>query len=207
MRYSAEEQSRMINLTGLKERGWTNSMVNKLLSAPLLFQNPQYRRAAPMKKWWIEEVEAVEQTEEFQRLFKKAQVRKTAGSIAASKRKQATLDQITEITNNLQVHIWPENLLEQETLAAKEEIEMQKGHYSDVYNIQDNVLNRWKVNFVRHNLTNYEDVLNSLYGVVGKQEAYKILKYAVLDKIGESYPYLKEECQRQKSAEQLRARF
>lgn len=207
MRCSAEEQSRMINLTGLKERGWTDSMIKKLLSDPMLFQNPQYRRAAPMKKWWLEEVETVEQTKEFQRLFEKAQVRKTAGSIAAFKRKQTTLDQITEITNNLQVHIWPENLLEQETFAAKEEMEMQKGHYSDVYNVQDNVLNRWKVNFIRHNLTNYEDVLSSLYGVVGKQEAYKILKCATLDKIGDSYPYLKEECQRQKSAEQLRVRF
>ena len=201
MRYTKEEYAKMINLTDLKERGWTNSMVEKLLPEPMLFPNPRYRSAAPMKRWWIEEVEAVEQTQEFQILFQKAAKRRASGYAVAAKRRVETMNMVNNVIENLQVQVLPKNVLERETLGAKEYWESQKSNFEGIYNVSDQVLVRWEVNFIRHNLTNYDYVLNNLVGLVGKAEAYDILKTAVLDKIGMTYPYLKTECERQKDAE------
>jgi hypothetical protein len=53
------------------------------------------------------------------------------------------------------------------------------------------------VNYIRHNLTNYEDLLEELEGKVGKINAYIKLKNKILKKIAEVYPDLKDECYNQ----------
>ena len=58
-------------------------------------------------------------------------------------------------------------------------------------------LSRIMVNYIRHNLTSYEDLLEELRGKEGKYEAYTKLKNKILEKIAEVYPELKEECNRQ----------
>jgi hypothetical protein len=59
-------------------------------------------------------------------------------------------------------------------------------------------LDRITVNYIRHNLTEYDYELYDLFGKVGKQEAVCTVKCIMLDKIGELYPYLVDECLRQK---------
>lgn len=53
------------------------------------------------------------------------------------------------------------------------------------------------VNFIRHNLCEYDDSLEELFGLVGKDEVYQRLKSETLTRIAEVYPELKEECKRQ----------
>jgi hypothetical protein len=61
----------------------------------------------------------------------------------------------------------------------------------------EDFLCRITVNYVRHQMTNYEDSLRKIAGKVGTKEAYLHLKSKVLDAIAEAYPELAAECVRQ----------
>lgn len=57
---------------------------------------------------------------------------------------------------------------------------------------------QWMVNYVRHELTGYDEAWRSIHGKI--PGGYEIVKHAVLDKIAEMYPFLHKACQLQKSA-------
>lgn len=61
----------------------------------------------------------------------------------------------------------------------------------------EETLNRWVVNYIRHNLISYDSTLLDNKGKIGKDEAYLTFKKAVLDKISITYPKYATECQRQ----------
>jgi hypothetical protein len=53
--------ARCIGAAGLKERGWTESMIRDLLGEPDLYaDNPHCRSAAPMRLWRLQRAEAAE---------------------------------------------------------------------------------------------------------------------------------------------------
>ncbi len=53
--------SRCIGAPGLKERGWTESMIRDLLGEPdLRVDNPHYKTAAPMRLWRLQRAEVAE---------------------------------------------------------------------------------------------------------------------------------------------------
>ena len=54
---------------------------------------------------------------------------------------------------------------------------------------------RWEINFIRHNLSNYDDELEKLYGKVGKDMVYSKYRNQLMNKIFEVYPELKEKCE------------
>ena len=58
-------------------------------------------------------------------------------------------------------------------------------------------LERITVNFIRHEMTDYEEHLRKLFGKVGIQSGLLSLRERVFQKIGEVYPDLDEECDRQ----------
>lgn len=61
----------------------------------------------------------------------------------------------------------------------------------------EETLNRWVVNYIRHNLVNYDYTLGKNRGKVGKDEAYPVYKKAVLERIATVYPKYAAECQKQ----------
>jgi hypothetical protein len=61
-----EAAARCIGAVGLKERGWTESMIRDLLGRPdLRVDNPYYKSAAPMRLWRLQRAEAIEASPEF----------------------------------------------------------------------------------------------------------------------------------------------
>ncbi len=58
-------------------------------------------------------------------------------------------------------------------------------------------LERIQVNFLRHELTNYDWHLGQLKGYTGVEEARGRVRERVLDAIAEAYPDLASECSRQ----------
>ena len=60
-----KEKIDYVCLSTLKSRGWTDTLINKLLPAPKLVKNPHYRTSAEMKLWDIRDVEKAEESEEF----------------------------------------------------------------------------------------------------------------------------------------------
>ena len=57
-------------------------------------------------------------------------------------------------------------------------------------------LEQWMVNYVRHELTGYDGALLEISRTV--PAGYQLLKNAVLCKIAEAYPFLRNECEKQK---------
>ena len=58
---------------------------------------------------------------------------------------------------------------------------MENDYDFEFYDISDEVLNRWMVNFIRHNLTEYDDVLYDAKGKVGIGDEY--IRYMMYSKI------------------------
>ena len=80
-----------------------------------------------------------------------------------------------------------------------------RNYYKDYLTLRDldqSTLERLTVNYIRHNLTEYEDHLYTIGDQVGKKEGARLLKEITNNCIGESYPDLTREC-----ALQLRRRF
>lgn len=58
--------AKCVGAYGLKERGWTESMIRDLLGDPdLRVDNPNYKSAAPMRLWRLQRAETIEATPEF----------------------------------------------------------------------------------------------------------------------------------------------
>jgi hypothetical protein len=80
--------AKCIGAYGLKERGWTDSMIRDLLGKPdLLADNPHYKSAAPWRLWRLQRAEAIEAAPEF------AARKERAERQCASARKGAELRQ------------------------------------------------------------------------------------------------------------------
>lgn len=79
--------SRCIGAYGLKERGWTESMIRDLLGEPDLYaDNPHYNTAAPMRLWRVQRAEAAEAAPEFTAARERAARQCAAAARAAETR-------------------------------------------------------------------------------------------------------------------------
>ncbi|MFJ9632875.1 hypothetical protein ACIRU8_34735 [Streptomyces sp. NPDC101175] len=70
-------------------------------------------------------------------------------------------------------------------------------------------LDRLKVNFLRHRLARYEELLKGLHGGTGRAAADELLQRRVYGAIAEAYPFLAGECERQlseRAEKRMRAR-
>jgi|SRR6185312_794463 len=59
-------------------------------------------------------------------------------------------------------------------------------------------LDRIMVNYVRHKLVSYQDKLHYAHRSQVRNTAYFMLKRKILDRIKETYPFLANECDRQR---------
>ena len=79
--------SKCIGAYGLKERGWTESMIRDLLGEPDLYaDNPHYKTAAPMRLWRLQRAEAAEAAPKFAAARKRAERQCAAATKAAETR-------------------------------------------------------------------------------------------------------------------------
>ena len=49
-------------------------------------------------------------------------------------------------------------------------------------------LNRWKVNYLRHELTRFDPMIEGLFGQIGRAAAEKLLRRRALEAIGKDVP-------------------
>lgn len=194
-----KQKEQLISQSGVLSMGFTKSMIDKLLPPPVLKRNPRYASAAPMKLWREEDVRSVMETQEFQKMSAKSAARKAAAAKAVETKRQNAELVTDELIKHISVRRWNMATLERKTLDEKELRNLEHGNY-DVPTPDARTLERWMVNFIRHNLCDYDDNLDELFGLVGKEELYKKLKAETLAKIAEVYPELKEECKRQAQA-------
>lgn len=186
------------NLTMLKSRGWTDKLINLFLPLPdKTLQNPNYRRAPDMRLYFIEKVLEIESSEEFIIQKEITELRKNS----AKKAVKTKTDKIIEAANQFTVVLEPIELDKIYDLAIQSynDFNLCKGNYDSWASIDSDkeFLNRITVNYLRHNSTPYENRLDDNFGLVGKREAYIIIKNKVLLAIANTYPELKQEAERQ----------
>lgn len=190
-----------IALTTVRQMGFTDKLINQLLPEPVLVQNPYYKKASPMKLWDEETViEATKQQAFIDEQGKRARRQESARKAVETKKKKLKTDMARRGENIVVKRINLE-LLKEKTIEAKQrhydEISYYDCFYENASYADKETVNRWMVNYIRHNLTVYDSDLYEISGKVGKNEAYILYFENVLNEIARVYPELKEECQDQ----------
>ncbi|WP_418959885.1 hypothetical protein [Streptomyces tritici] len=183
-------------LTGLRRRGWTDTMVRSLLGEPdVQGRSPRRWSLAPVRLYLLARVEAVERTEEFA-LCARAPggSRSAAAAAGAQARRQAVLAAIG--AEPIAVPRLPGPELARRAVRHRRLL----GAAGGPAEITPAALVRWQVNYLRHALKRYEALLDGLFGDVGLAEAGRLLDRRLYEAIADAYPGLAEECRRRVAA-------
>ncbi len=177
----------MLTKTAITERGWTNSIISRLLGEPDRISKLGGGHVAHL--YDLSRVEAAEASDAFRVLREKSARRSAAGRAAAETRAAKLLTYVQSVPINLErVKLWE----------IDRSIEVAKGAFRDTTDSE--VWARWRINALRHEATAYDAVLAEIAGTPGIGAAYAELKSRVLDQIASSYPSLASEALRQKNA-------
>lgn len=192
---------KMMTQTAILELGWTKSLIKKFLPEPTCKPNLHYKNAAPMKLWSECDVLAAMGTDNYKAAHEKANKRKISAQKTAAAKKQELNEKALALACNLHITVLQDDVLRRRTLAAKQQWYNQQasiGKYdyvNNVNNVDPSTMDRWIVNYIRHNLINYDaECRRLLYGRVGKDSAYITFKKAILEKIAVAYPAYATEC-------------
>ncbi|WP_194909129.1 hypothetical protein [Catenulispora rubra] len=180
-----------LNATQLAARGWTPAMIRDFLGAPDRTEFiPRFRQSAPTLLFELSRVQAAERTEKFVQRLEVAARRSAVAKQAAHRRR-------VELLRLMSADEIPIPKLAPDVLADRAIRHREPRKPVAAAGADSNTLNRWKVNYLRHELTRYDSMIEGLFGRVGRAAAEKLLLRRVLEAIGKTYPDLLDECQRQ----------
>ena len=189
----------LISQTTILSMGFTKSMIDKLLPEPILKQNPRYKSAAPMKLWKEADVLAAMDTAAFQAAAAKAAQRKQAAAKAVNTKRRNAEVLADDLIASIHVQRIDMQSLQELTIAAKQKWYDFNGK-DEIVDPSRETVERWMVNYIRHNLCEYDDSLYMLFrpgSLADKDELYPKVKRETLAKIAQVYPELAEECKAQ----------
>jgi len=198
---ATNEKIKWIAKTTLLNRGWTEATIRKLLPEPNEKKNPHFACASPMLLWNKAVVVEAEQSEVFLSAKAKKVNRSKAMVKVHDKKRQELLDWVDNLM--IEVPLIDLSVLRKRTLHNKNnQYECQSAmrgtwYETDAFRADESTKQRWEVNYLRHNMTNYEEMLDNIFGKTGVREAYVLLKVKILKKIAEVYPHLAAECKNQ----------
>ena len=75
---------------------------------------------------------------------------------------------------------------------------VQFGYGQPLVEYSEKSINAIMVNDIRHNCSNYDEILKCIYKIRRSDNDYAQYKNSVLEKISSTYPFLKNECDKQK---------
>ena len=188
-----------LSAAGLRARGWTAGMVRQLLGEPDLFRaNPHVRWSPPTRLYCVERVETAERSDAFRAVAATAARRSAAARSAARRRRREVLTRITAEPIDVP-RLTPQRLT---ALAVehRNRQDEQRTYTATVEGTDPTELDRWKVDYLRHRLTRYDELLSGLYGTTGRAAAEELLRRRLYAAIAEAYPLLAQECERRLAA-------
>jgi hypothetical protein len=173
----------MLNISDLRERGWTQGLIKRFLGEPDATRPNRYRnrRRSPVKLYHVNRVTELEALPEFAEAKSKAMARSKAATKAAQRRAALLLAEVDAI----------EIAVARISLPTLRRAAM-RGKFKP--NGSGRRVRRWMVNHARHNLTEYDAIIEGLFAKVGKRQAYKLVKVRTLQAIATVYPELADEC-------------
>ena len=173
-------------------RKWTERLIKKYMPVPdEIRNNPHYGRASEMKLYKISRVESIEKNEQFLIDFQKTILRRKSSLKMVETKKDNLLIEIFELP--ISVEIIPRNELVPLVIDDYND----RNYYKDYLILRDldqSTLERLTVNYIRHQLTSYDQCLGLIFSKVGKKEGYRLLIERIYNCISESYPELTREC-------------
>jgi hypothetical protein len=183
------------------ERDWTDGLIKRFLGEPdETAPNPHYRSGPPMRLYSIDRVNKVEATTEFQdALAGKATSRKASKATAERKRVDlaAAIERVTVVVPKLTIAELRKRAVKHYNLLWEE-----RGKYDKRASESDDpaFLDRIAYNCLRHDLVRIvvadddqvyrDDLIASLKGRVGKNDAYDALWDKVSEAVVDVYPEL-----------------
>ncbi|WP_187281365.1 hypothetical protein [Nonomuraea sp. C10] len=188
----------------LRERGWSPAMIRALLGPPdRLASNPMFRSAAPMPLYETERVLIAEESEAFAGLRDRAERRSRAALLAADRRRDETLRRIARVPITVPVVGW--DVLTRQAVAHRNRLDAERAWDRPDHipaparegEVDEPTLQRWVVNYLRHELTAYNSELEGLFGRVGQAAGMRLLRQRIYEAIPRVYPRLTDECRRQ----------
>lgn len=193
------EEEKLITQSVVLTMGFTKSMIAKLLPPPILKNNPRYASAAPMKLWKEADVLGVMDTEAFQAEATKAARRKAGAAKAVETKRENARVLADELISAIHVQRVELPQLEELALQAQQDWYDFRGR-GEIVDPDREDMDRWMVNYVRHNLCEYDNSLHILFRpgkMANKDMLYPKVKCETLVKIAQVYPELAEECKKQ----------
>lgn len=190
------DKEKRITKARLKELGWTESLIRDFAPEPLLKTNPIYKGASPMKLYLESEIMRIMETDEFKEAAKASKKRSEITKAVSTRKKALLVDEYTEIAKRIKIRKKSYEAIEKfAVLEAEDRATRDFGYFCGAPD--DKTLHRWAVNYIRHSLTNYEGVLDTLKGKIGRYTAYEEIKRILLEKIARLYPKYAMECENQ----------
>ena len=181
----------------LKERGWTKSKIELWLKEPdKLITNPFYKSAGKMKLYLKKRVKQQERNKRFKHWLEPSLATRRKISIKIKKSNDAKREELLNHINNLEIVIptMDRKTLIDTSISHYNSMWESRGNYDKFARADDDVafINRITVNYLRHTSEHYESELESIFGKIGKDEGYQLLKKRVNEAIYKTYPFLKE---------------
>lgn len=199
-----------LSMAGLRARGWTPGMVRQLLGDPdLLRSNPHFESAPRTRLYRLDRVETAERSEEFRTVSAAAARRSAAARAAALRRRREVVARIAaepldvpRLTAQRLAEPAAEHRDRQDTRRASGRWRHATGPAMTQNAGPRAALDRWKVDYLRHRLTRYDELLDGLHSSTGRAAAEELLHRRIYAAIAEAYPDLARECERQSGERQ-----
>lgn len=183
-------------------------MVKKIVDMPPTEFKGMYAKQ-PQKCYPKDYIETLEQSELFTALKMKAAGRQAAMKAVADTKRADNVAKFSARVDSVKIPALSADELKLRTIKSKQrwyayqsELRCEAEDKIDIEHLPDNVLHRWEVNYIRHELTRYEKLLDQIRGLVGTRDIYTVIKGKILDKIATAYPWLMDECGRQKQLQE-----
>lgn len=187
--------------SSLKSSGWTEGLIEKHLGEPdSTATNPHYKSGPPVKLYLISRVKRCEKKKSFIDYIEKNKSKRAILSEKMKTRAEEERQKLFSYISGLDIKIpkMEKGTLIKNAVSHYNELWAERG--KDKYacvNSDADFLNRISVNYLRHDCSRYEEELGEIFGKIGVDDGYILLKNKVLEKIKEIYPFLSEACNNQ----------
>lgn len=188
--FAATGQPVLVTREDLKHRGWTKGMVDTFLGSPDAIVALNSSGTRTLHLFRNQRAQEAEQTEEYQARARVAEARSQKSREAAQRRADEVRRAVESRAGHLRVRI-PRGVktladLRQKALRSRDEFYMDRGDYSaDPYEADQETVNRWTRNYLRHECSNYEEMLYQVSaefrGVPGVQDMYHEVIRPIID--------------------------
>ena len=168
-------------------------MIKELLPAPFE-KRKKWNNKLEYYLWKLEDVIAAEQTEDYLKMKEAYEKRKISANKAVKTKTDELLKKIDKAITEIKVERIPLKQLYNDAIESKEDWYYATGQdrFIDRKSLSQDTILRWELNYIRHNLTQYDEELFNYYGKTGIGIGYEKYKSAVMSKIYEIYPELQK---------------